>query len=613
MKIMKNINKIGGLLLASVLATGCYNEPLSEYSSLRDFAYTWGSTNNNNSPIIMQQNEQMSFLNMSQGALSATWTVPEDCGIYFLGDEYLYFTEDDPDTTADETSKVDYESMIIDHAYTFSDNKKAVHLYFTESGSFSVNLRCTYDRNVTYTLYSTVLEKEITYSSVYENGVYVIDKDIDLFVVSDAIVPVLTVKYSTGGEEWVFDMNEFDADTDPADYPSVTLKYGESLSFSDAFETVDIINARSWSSGNPVLSSTATAPTFTFRPNALIEPGVDTCKVYYQATRWSVGSYIESELKSDEIHIPLNIFVEENVSDLSVSASYYSNTTTDYLNKNLRVTLSNGQFDENTLLEAKAEDFVVAYTNEAAGITETQYIPVDTVYYVNANSKHILNVFLDEKIYTSDTATISYVGDDIDVLFNGTVSKFTLEEKTIAMSAVVSFDYNFEDVDNVDSWQIIIPEDLSVYQPWTGTHSEPTLEEEDGNHYISITPDPQTYLDYSPYFINTDTFTGKMGNNVMTGKIRVSSSNATNLSLFFPTDITQTTTINATGFAGSQVIDFTGLVNDVWHPFEITFTKASSITGYLNIHIAAQRGTIDFDDLYLTNIEARPTDEEVTE
>ncbi len=612
MKIMKNINKIGGLLLASVLATGCYNEPLSEYSSLRDFAYLCGTSNNNNSPIVMVQSEQMSFLNMSQGYISATWSVPEDCGIKFLGDDYLYFEEDDPDTTVDETSKVDYESMIIDHAYEFTDNKKAFHLYFTEAGEFAVTIRCTYDRPVTYSLYSTVLEKEITYSSVYENGVYVIEKEIDLFVLSDSLVPELTVSCSATGE--VFTFEDITEDTDPADYPSVYLKYGESLSFSDSFDTYDVVDARSWTCGNPVLSSTATAPTLTFRPNALIEPGVDTCKVYYGASRWQSGDYVAS-LDVEEYRIPLNIFVSANESDLSVSAAYYSNTTTDYLNKNLRITITNGQFDENTLLEAKAEDFIVAYTNEAAGITETQYIPVDTVYYVNANSKHILNVFLDEKIYTSDTATISYVGDDIDVLFNGTASKFTLEEKTIAMSAVVSFDYNFEDVDNVDSWQIIIPEDLSIYYEWPGTHSVPTLEEEDGNHYISITPDSQTYLDYSPYFINTDTFTGKMGNNVMTGKIRVSSSNATNLSLFFPTDITKTTTINNTGFAGSQVIDFTGLENDVWHPFEVTFTKASSITGYLNIHIAAQRGTIDFDDLYLTNIEARPTetDEEVVE
>ncbi len=620
---MKNINKIGGLLLTSLLATGCYYEPISDYSSMADFAWLSGADNNNYNPTYLVQGDILSLLNCSQNALSATWTVPEDSGIYFLSDEITY-KEDDPDTDADESSSLDYDAMIVDHDYSFNDDKNAFHVYFTEAGSFDIVLRCTFDKEVSWKLTDPDMnDAEVVYTSTYENGVHVAERVITVFVFTDSLDPVVEVtkdgqqltlgSYLALTDEdgnvvsmdtsTIYGMAEYELNADDVENEvlipayDVYLKYGESLSFSE-FSTSDYekVDVRTWACSNPVLSSTADAPTFTFKPNSLIEPGVDTCKVYITLTRWGSGTTY-SEMNSSRTRVPINIFVEENTEDLTITSSMYDNDQ-------IRVTLGNGKFDTETITGEEGEDFVVTYKNGSY----SGEIAVDSVYYAGTNAQSVLCLDLAEYIYNTDEITLNYNGNSIGVLYNDGSFAFTDLEVTTAYSEPFTFD--FEDPSSLDDWQLI-SQDLSLALPATPAE----LETESGNTYISIEPDIQTYDGDAIYFMNTGApFSGNMGNYTLTGRVRSTDCTA-NMTVGIGTRLDSSSYLLQTGWMGTQYIYTSTFTPNEWTDFTITFTATYAVSDvWLNLSIGnTLRGKLDFDDLVLTNKEERPDPSTVTE
>ncbi len=597
MNNMKNIYKAGAMFVVSLLLTGCYAEHISEYSSLRDFTWITSADNTNLDPYLLVEGDFLSFIDVSQGASSHEWIIPEDCGIYFLCDDYIRYDEDDPDTTLDETYYGDLEAMVTGEAKSTTDKK--IHCYFTEPGDYEIILRNTYDKCVSWVRSNQNWNKldEVCYS-VLEDGVYVAEQVMNIRVYRSDIEAKMNVYYDNNGEKGeMIELGEVDEDGNIS--KSIDINYGDVLHFEQYDDDFDNVYSCTWTCSDPVISNTNRDLAITFAPSV---PG--ECLVYLQVKR-TLTTFV-AESTSETTVVPLIINVKEASGQLDVSASQYGSSA-------VRISLGNAAFDSESLADYTEGEFTVSYVNGSQSGT----IDVASISAV-ANVNNTITLTLPEEtyIYNTDELTVNYTGSSIKVLNNSSAT-FAVNNIAVASNLSEPLYYTFENSSELDNWILqtnLNGENVSLDYLELPS-SDPVIESEDGNSYISFEPDTQTYEGLEISYICTERFDGSGPTTyTLTGKVRAADFSA-NAYVYFPSMLTESPDyIKASGWAGSnntiQFSSATSFVDGEWCDFSVTLTTSYATSDImLNIYTgSSQRGKIDFDDIVLTNRAERPTE-----
>lgn len=582
----------------SLLLTGCYAEHISEYSSLRDFTWITSADNTNLDPYLLVEDDFLSFIDVSQGALSHEWIIPEDCGIYFLDDKYIRYEEDNPDTETDETYYGDLENMVIGDAKTTTDKK--IHCYFTEPGDYEIILRNTFDKAVTWVRSNQNWNKlDEVCSTYYEDGVYVAEQVMNIRVYRSDIEAKMNVYYDNNGEKGeMIELGEVDADGNIS--KSIDINYGDVLHFEQYDDELDNVYSCTWTCSDPVISNTNRNLAITFAPSEIGE-----CLVYLQVKR-TLSTFV-AESTSEVTVVPLRINVKEGNEKLDLTATQYGSSA-------VRISLGNAAFDSESLAEYIEGEFTVSYVNsDMSGVIDVASIAA----VANSNNSILLTLPEETYIYNTDELRVNYSGNSIKLL-NNSVAEFAVDDIAVASDLSEPIYYTFENSSELNDWILqtnLNGQNVSLDYLELPT-SDPVIESEDGNSYISYEPDTQTYEGLEISCVCTQRFEGSGPSTyTLTGRVRATDFSAES-HIYFPTMLNEATDyIKAAGWAGANnIINFgnaDSFVDGEWCDFSVTMTTSYATNDImLNIYIgASQRGKIDFDDIVLTNKTERPTEE----
>ncbi len=263
-----------------------------------DPAWHLSSDKDNINPIKLAQNKYVSFMDVSQGAISHKWIVPEDAGIKFIDGTMDYNT-------------TDYSSMIIDNPYT--TDKKTIHLYFTEAGKYTITLLNTYPTAVDYKYTDSDGNIQTEYSTI-ENGQHVVRKEFDCQIYVATMQPAAKV-YRLNEVTSEYDIPvETGYEDDGVTYKTVDIKYGDSLRFVD--DSYEEPNFWSWYCYNAgILDELGSDVTLQFK--STVSPIV----VRQTVERKASGSFVPVAAAVQQ-NVPLNINIVDSDEEIVVLQPY---------------------------------------------------------------------------------------------------------------------------------------------------------------------------------------------------------------------------------------------------------------------------------------------------
>lgn len=357
---MKNTIRL--LALLSILFIGCDDNEYEAPFELSDVGF-YTSTGTADQ-ILVNLNDYVSFSDLSQGAVTHSWTIEES-------DAFLQGPIERTDTLL--------EKHIIEPRTNVSYDK-TVHVLFQTSGMKKVRLRNTFNEMVTF--HGNRGDMDYDMPAIKQGDVYVIDTTF-LVKVYPKLVPVIKVR----NEGQIADHESKD---------TIYIEAGSTLEFTD-LSTIGEPTGRTWT------ITEALAPGEVVAENPVISSSSD-----------SVANIAFNRLGSFRAHMNLSR------SGQNIPGDYVSYT----MNAPIKVTPSSQPFElTGEIIELEDETIQVPFNGEFAvfgGQEEFFTVTVNGEEFdiasvtVNANDATKIDIKLAEPIYRPDVITVSYAGGSIE-------------------------------------------------------------------------------------------------------------------------------------------------------------------------------------------------------
>ncbi|WP_157961041.1 hypothetical protein [Lutibacter citreus] len=364
---MKNIG-IVSILFGLLFLVGCDDDEYADYSApdqLSDVSWYMSVDPYSQDKYSISSNTFISFLDLSQGAVSHEWIIEE--GNSFLKEGF---------------NKNDSLELFTDEAAGLIIDKGKAHVLFRNSGFNKVRLVNKFTEKVSYNSEESPLE------AFQEGDLWVIDT-IFTFDVYGKLMPSFKIMQ---GDTEIINITKDDLPSidDAASWPTVEVEAGSFLTYVD-LTTEDRPSGRSWSvaDGAPVTS------------------GLESADIKF----FKLGTYPAGEIKSVRSGnlpsantikiIPLNVRVIPSSQPFEISG---------IIKESIDEKISFQVSGELQPFTGEEGNFTVNVKNETTGFD--QNIAVQTAGVRNDDATY-LELKLAAPIYNSDVITVSYSGGSI--------------------------------------------------------------------------------------------------------------------------------------------------------------------------------------------------------
>lgn len=384
---MKNIKIISFLLLGLLLLVNCDGEDsYADYTAPDEFSdVTWliSLEKFTEDPYSINAGTFMSFMDLSQGAVSHEWIIQE--GNYFLNDGF---------------SKNDSLPLFINYDDGTLINRGKANVYFLNNGYNTVRLYNKFKEPVSYK------SSAGTFNAVQEGDLWVIDTTFTFDVYAD-LEPAFTV-LQDDVEILKINAEDMPSIDDEASWPSVDVEAGSTLTLVDN-TTIGRPNARQWVAPNGILGAA----------------GKDTTVVkFFKLGLFDVGSLKSQRVKPLPVKDATKLIpLKANVIPSSQPFVFDGNLTESEAEKiTFRVT------GEVEAFSGQEDKFTVHVINEAVGFDQNIQVQSARVDPTNAT---LIELTLSGEIYNSDVITVSYNGTEIESTDTRVLQPF--ESKNVQM------------------------------------------------------------------------------------------------------------------------------------------------------------------------------------
>lgn len=359
---MKNIKIIISVLCLFMLLWTCNDNGYQEYvapDELSDAAWLIGLNQNSQDPFSINASTHLSFLDLSQGAVSHEWIIEE--GNNFLNEGF--------------TANDSLPNFINENAGLSITDPKA-HILFNNSGFNKVRLLNKFNEPVSYTSSSG------TFNAVQEGNLWVIDTTFT-FDVYAKIKPAFKV-YQDGTE--ILHVTEDNEPTieDIDSWPTVDVEAGSSITFED-LSTIGRPNGRSWR----------------FPEGTPSQVGGVTANVSF----FQLGTFTGEMRSFRTAPLPTATEIKLVPLKLNVIPSSQPFVFSGQLKEAENETISFQVNGEVVPFSGQEANFTVNVSNAAAGFN--QAITVQSAQVSSTDATYI-ELVLSDPIYNSDTITVTY-------------------------------------------------------------------------------------------------------------------------------------------------------------------------------------------------------------
>lgn len=380
--MMKNILIRSVLLLTVFLTISCedddYEAPYGDYSS-----FSWYTSEGfDTSEKVLNVNNYVAFVDLSQNALEHSWTIPASAK--FLDKK---FTEKDSV----------YDAFIIPLSGMVS-SEKLINVLFTEPGLQEVKLRNVFKDSVT--------------DAIKTDGQWIVEKTFTVNVFAN-VNPAGKI-YKNGVEVFAFTEDQNPSIDDMDSWPTIDIEAGDALDFED-LTTIGNPTGRKWyfTGGKPETSSVQLA---TILFNKL---GVATVRIEGIRTGDGVPKNTVSKL------IPLKINVIPSTKPFVFNGGLKIDTE--------GIISFNVTGEVESLLKQEGK-FTVSVVNTAAGFNKN--IAVSSVK-VNSTDATIIELTLAEPVYNTDQIKVSFTNGEIISVDSRVLANFGPETVKIPLGSSV--------------------------------------------------------------------------------------------------------------------------------------------------------------------------------
>lgn len=406
---MKSLIKITLFFFALVMTIGCEKDYVAK-SDLVDVS--WYTSIVPGTDYVLAVDKHVSFMDISQGAISHKWELVEGAGTYFLGEDFY-----------GKDTLMDY----VDHSMGFSTSEPTVHVLFSKGGLQTIRLYNEFPRKVSYSA-------EMPFESKKVGDVWVIDTTFTIDVFAD-MLPAFQVfqVLEDGMDSLILDVDEDQlvSKEDTANWQSVEVEAGTVLKYVD-MTTTDRPTGREWS-----INRGNGKETFT---DSVVE-------VSYLKLGQAIGGSIKSEREE--------------------SGSTPKGTATKQIPLKVKVTPSNKPFEYlGEMQEQEDETISFRVSGEVASITdgETAFTvhvkntsgfdrPIDVLSAkINANDASIIDLSLLESIYNSDEITVSFDNTIGTIVSTDSRTLQSFSGEVVAMYFENAADPKYFSAEDPDGW-----------------------------------------------------------------------------------------------------------------------------------------------------------------
>lgn len=353
-------------LLTLILIVACDTDEYAEYTApdeLSDVSWVISLERFAQDPFSLNKDSFMSFMDLSQGAVSHEWIIEE--GNYFLEEGF---------------GENDTLENFIDEEAGLSITEAKAHVLFRNTGLNRVRLLNKFTEPVSYK------SSQGTFEAVKEGDLWVIDTTF-VFDIYANLKPTFSVFQENTQILTVSEDDEPSVD-DEASWPVVDVESGKSLTFIDNTNT-GRPNARRWRFPNGIPQ----------------QSNQDTARVrFYELGTFNAGTITSlrvNPLPRDSVSkpIPLKINVISSSEPFKIAGNIMEAEDETIF---FRVT---GQV---SAFSGEESNFTVNVTNDTSGFSQT--IAVQQAK-VSTTDETIIELVLAEPIYNSDNITVSYNGE----------------------------------------------------------------------------------------------------------------------------------------------------------------------------------------------------------
>ncbi len=386
---MKNY-KIYTFLILMVIGWSCEKEYEQPFS-FSDVEWVVSETAVENLFQIAQE-DYISFVDLSKGALSHKWTIDQGC--YFLR----------PDFTKEDSV---YTDFIVPNAGNISNDARA-HVLFRESGIKTINLYNTYSDSVAF-----FTKDEVLLQSVKKGDQWVIDTTFMVDVYA-TIEPAFKVFF---GEELVLEVaaDEMPDDAEQDSWKTVTVEVGQQLTFVD-MTTIGRPNRRTWdiAGGSPISSNDSASVISFFTMGTATGSSVTVSR----------GSGLPAGATTKIVPLKVEVVQSSQPFEITGKAKELENG-----NIGFNVT------GEVTPFNNEEANFTVHVVNTTAGFDQNILV---TKAEVSDDDATMIELTLAEPVYNTDEINISYAGGVIQSLDLRDLQEFSDVNTTMIIGGSVT-------------------------------------------------------------------------------------------------------------------------------------------------------------------------------
>lgn len=584
-RVVYNIIAIAALLLASCED----NESMLQPNDFSDVSFICSQLTNQYSDNIIEVGSPISFMDLSQNAVTHTWTIDERCA-------FLYGEYDKNDTV--------YDEFIIPNAGTQTTDVTMFVLFQEPGTDVKVRINNSFSEEVSFVRYSDDMAWTPSYSSEYEigstynttTGLWDFEAECSFYVLDyvDAKVEVRRLSDDELLGEVAKGVVGDTTESDSWDVVNITTDdviaisaevYGEPGTVTWNISSSYLMSYDALASTTEVVSTNPVVTKYTryYQPSKLSdEEGFNLGAInLVRSSSYNGDSQITQPSGYLSKQLPLRVVTTMGEGDLT--ATYKA---TDFN----QITLYLSALGSTELPANVASDFTVAVSNDGASINET--IAARSVAYNSSRSAVVIT--LESDIYLDDEITFKY--NPSGVAITDTYGR----ELASINDSYDSNEFSFFD-------PVITDSDLRGFEEggttsWYIQHS----------NYWSLSSERSNGGDYSMKFNNTtagssteyytvqnnncDDLTGDAGEYILKAWVYLESGASVDTDIRF-------TINNPWTLASSTTSSMTDAPTGVWTELEQKFIITSAMVGgttTLNMTMpTSNTGTIFVDDISL--------------
>ncbi|MFR9524090.1 MAG: hypothetical protein SNH94_05920 [Rikenellaceae bacterium] len=569
------------------------NESMLQPNGFSDVSFICSQLINQWSDNVIEVGTPISFMDLSQGAVTHTWTIEESCSLL-----YGEYSEND----------TEYDQYIIPGGVTVSEDVTAFVLFNEPGNDVGVKINNSFKDEVTYTAFPDDLTTTVTFpfewtvGSTYNSSTGLWDFEAEyIFKVLDKVDASVEI-YAGDTLIASVDKGVFGDDSEVESWETVEVTTDDIIKIvADVYGEPETMNLyfssylKSYESMASTTETISTNPKITRLTNYYFPSSLQTFELGYMRLVRSSGDTstgISTPASSVTKTLPLCINVSMGENDLSATP-----TVTDF--DEITFALS---AVVNSLPSTVTSDFIVEINNPDKYINNEK-VEVSSVALNSTKTAFVVNLAGD--IYIDDQITITYAPTDkaITDTYGRELASFVTDEQPEFFDPVITdpvnrgFEGTVNSTTSVDGWylQHYLYWGVSAEQAHTGSYSMKYYNEGvDGSSTdywacqsaaadSELSGDAGTYIFKAWVYVTEDT--------TLTEDVSIA--------LQYPTGTLVSTT--------STILD---APRGEWFEIEREYTVATEFivaTSKINLKmINTNVGTVYFDDISLERKQTRP-------